>query len=141
MKSDNIKSKEKVKNDKIILATKYENIKSKYILEQVFNNLENKKRLKIVKYNKNMKKRINININDYKEYSEKYSSIEIEIRPVNNKDGTFINFKKDEKYYHIYFNNNKEEIKRTLLNKEDNVSKIWIKIVYQILLLDVQLLF
>ena len=61
----------------------------------------------MVKYNKNIKNRINININDYKEYSEKYSSIEIEINPVSKKYGIFINYKKeDEKYYHIYFINN-----------------------------------
>ena len=65
-----------------------------------------------VKNNKNIKKRINICINDYKEYSEKYSSIEVEIKPVNNKSGRFINIKEeDKKYYHIYFNNNKEEKK------------------------------
>ena len=38
----------------------------------------------------------------------------------------------DEKYYHIYFNDNKEEIKRNDLNKNDNVSKIKIIIDYQV---------
>ena len=58
-------------------------------------------------------KRIDITINDYKEYFEKnYSSIEIEIKPVNGSNGKFINIKKneDKKYYHIYFNNNEKEI-------------------------------
>ena len=54
----------------------------------------------MVKYNKNIKNRIYININNYKEYSEKYSSIEIEIKPVNNKYDKFINIKdEDKKYY------------------------------------------
>ena len=44
-----------------------------------------KKSLDIIKYNKIIKDRININIKDYKEYSEIYSSIEIEIKLVNNK--------------------------------------------------------
>jgi hypothetical protein len=81
---------------------------------KVFDNLEKKKKLNMIKYNKNMKKRINININDYKKYSEKYTPIEIEIRPVNNKYGQFINYRIgiDDLYHHIYFNNNKEEIKR-----------------------------
>ena len=48
----------------------------------------------MIKYNKNIKNRINININDYKEYSEKYSSIEIYIKPVKNKYGKFININK-----------------------------------------------
>ena len=41
--------------------------------------MQKKKSLEIIKYNNNIKKRINININNYKEYCEKYSSIEIEI--------------------------------------------------------------
>ena len=54
-----------------------QNIKSNYFLEKIYNNILKKKSLEIVKYNKNIKNRINVNINDYKEYSEKYSSIEI----------------------------------------------------------------
>ena len=56
-------------------------IKSNYILQKVFDNLEKRKTLEIVKNNKNIKKRINLNINDYKEYSEIFTPIEIEIRP------------------------------------------------------------
>ena len=45
----------------------------------------------------------------------------------------FINIKEeDKKYFHIYFNNNKEEIKKTEINEEDKVSKINITIDYQI---------
>ena len=91
----------------------FKNLKSDYFLQLLFNNLLEKKSLDIIKYNNNIKNRINISIKDYKEYSEIYSSIEIEIKPVNNKYGTFINInKEDEIYYHIYFNNIKEEIKR-----------------------------
>ena len=97
-----------------------------YFLEKVFNNLEKKKTLNIVKYNKNIRNRINININDYKEYAEKYSSIEIEIIPVNNEYGQFINYKLniDDIYHHIYFNNNKEEIKRNYINKDEDIKII-----------------
>ena len=110
MKSDNLVSKEKVEINQIKSKNKYEKLKSDYFLQKLFNNLKTKKLLNIVKYNKKIKKRINIKINDYKEYSEKYSSIEIEIKPVNNKYGQFINFKdEDKKYYHIYFNNHEEE--------------------------------
>ena len=102
MESDNLISKEKIKNQ-IKSFSKIENIKSKYILEKVFNNLEKKKTLNIVKYNQNIKKGINLNINDYKEYSEKYSSIEIEIKLIiNKKIYKFINIAiEDENYYHI----------------------------------------
>ena len=111
-----------------------ENLKSKYILKKLFNLLQKKKLLEIIKYNKKIQQKLNLNFNDYKVYSELYSSIEIEIIPVKNKYGEFINIdkKKDEKYYHIYFNNNKEEIKRTYLNKEDKVSKININIKYKV---------
>ena len=57
----------------------------------------------------------------------------MEIKPIQNKYGPFINiFAEDKKYFHIYFNDNKEGIKKTELNKEDNVSKINIIIDYQI---------
>ena len=109
MESSNLISKEKAEKSLIKSVGKFENIKTDYFLEKVFNNLEKKKTLNLVKYNKNIRNRINRNINDYKEYSEKYSSIEIEINPAINKNGKFINIKKeDEKYYHIYFNKNKK---------------------------------
>ena len=104
------------------LVDKFNNIKTDYFLQKIFNNLEKKRTLNMVKCNKNIIKRINININDYKEYSEKYSSIEIEIKPVNNKYGLFINIKEeDEKYYHIYFNNNEEEIKRNYIEENEEI--------------------
>ena len=55
-----------------------------------------------MKLNKKLKKRLNTNINDYKEYSESYSSIEIEIKPINNEYGRFINYKKKMKNIFIY---------------------------------------
>ena len=93
MGSSNLINKAKIEKNQIKSDAKYENIKADYFLIKVFDNLEKKKTLNIVKYNKNIKERINININDYKEYSEKYSSIEIEIKPVNNKYSEFIHIK------------------------------------------------
>ena len=107
-----------------------ENIKSKYILQKILNNLETKRRLNLIRFNKDIKKRLDINIYDYKEYSE----IEIEIKLVNNKFGKFINIeKKDEKYYHIYFDNNKKEEKNThYINKDEKIENIKIIIDYHI---------
>ena len=102
-------------------------IKSNFILKKFFDYPNKRKSLEIIKYNKNIQKRMNININNYKEYSEKYSSIEIEIKPMKNKYGRFIYIKEDEdkEYYHIYYNyNKKEEIKSIYLDKDDKVSKI-----------------
>ena len=115
---------------------KFGNIKSKYILQKIFDFLLKKKLLEIIKYNKNIQKRMDIdNTKDYKEYSESYSSIEIEIIPAENKYGKFINIDKteDEEYYHIYFDNNyKEVIKRYNLNENEKIKTIQIIIDYQV---------
>ena len=108
------------------------NLKSRYILQKLFNNLLKKKSLEIIKYNKNIKKRIKINIKDYKEYSELYSSIEIEIIPKMNEYSQFININtEDKKYYHMYFDDNKKEIKRdyNFIERNDKVRKIKIIII------------
>ena len=109
------------------------NIKSNYKLKQIFNNLTKKKSLEIIKYSKSLQKRFNLNINDYKEYIEIFSSIEIGIITVKNKCGKFIKIlDKEKEYYHIYFNNKNEEIKRNYITKEDNARKITIIMDYQV---------
>ena len=128
----------KNKNEVLLYQIKskclFDNLKSNYFLEKVFNNLPKKKSLEMVKYNNNIKERLNLNMNDYKEYCEIYSSIEIEIKPVKDEYDKFINInEKNKNYYHIYFNNNKEEMKRNFLNKDDNVFKIDIIIDYHII--------
>ena len=101
------------------------NVKCKYILKIIFDNLSKLKLLEIIKYNKTIQNRLDININNYKKYSQEHTLIEIELKPVQNKNGIFINYKKeDESFYHIYFDDNKEEIKRYNLTKEDKVNKI-----------------
>ena len=104
-------------------------------MQKFFGIVPQKISLEIIKYNKNIQKRLNININKYKEYSELYSSIEIEIIPVKNNYGKIINIKEEnKKYFHIYFNDNKQkEIEKIYFFKNDNVSKINIIIDYQII--------
>ena len=133
MKNDNLISKDKSLEVNKFKSIEIFNLKSDFFLEKVFNILNKRRTLDIIKINNNIKKRINIDINDYKEYSEKYSLIEIEIKPVINKFGNFINIKKeDEKYYHIYFNDNKEEIKRNYTKEKEQIKIIKIIIDYQI---------
>ena len=122
---ENNKENESAKSNPII-----ENIKSRYILSKIYNNMTIKKKLKIVKHNKRIQNRLNLDVKDYKEYSE----IEIEIIPAKGKDGKFINIDKNDKlYYHIYFNDNKEEIKNKYeINEEDKITKIKIIIDYQV---------
>jgi len=117
------------KHDEIGQNNKISNIKADYFLVKLFGILTRKRTLKIIKYNKKIKPRLNININDY----EDYSKIEIEIKPVKNKYGKFINIEQvDEPFYHIYFDNSKEEIKRYFINENDKVSKIRVLVDYQI---------
>ena len=102
------------------------NLKNDFFLQKLFDNLLQKKLLEIIKYNNNLKDRININLNNYKEYSEIYSQIELEIKPANKIYGKFIKINEENKmYYHIYFNdNNIEEIRRNEINKDDKIEKI-----------------
>ena len=121
MKS-NDKEKETIHiNSKVNL----DDLKSLYILKLIFNNLPKKRYLEMIKYNKKSKLKLNVSTNDYKEYMELYSSIELEIKPMKNEYDKFININKKEEecFYHIYFNNEKEEIRRNHLTRNDIVSK------------------
>ena len=93
-----------------------------------------KKKLEIVKYNKKIQNRLNLCIKDYKENYEIFSPIDIEIIPIKKKYSNFINLNENDKlYYHIYFNNSKEEIKNKYdINANDKIAKIKIVIDYQI---------
>ena len=109
-------------------------IGSKYIIQRILDNLKKKASLEILKINKTLRERLKLSVNDYKIFSETYSPIEIEIIPEKNKYGEFIKIEneEDEKYYHIYFNNNKEEIKKIDINNKDKADIIKIKIDYQV---------
>ena len=112
-----------------------QSIKSNYFLEKIYDSILREKSLDIVRWNKKLQGRLNLRLKDYKEFSEIYSSIEIEIIPCNNQyDRPFINIKENEKeFYHIFFNNNKEEIKnKYTIRRKDKATKITIVIDYQI---------
>ena len=81
------------------------NIKGKYILGCVFNFLTKGKILKLIKYNNNIKERLDIRSNDHKDYC----AVETEIIPEKNNYDKFINIQNDRAYFHIYFNDEKEE--------------------------------
>ena len=72
-------------------------------------------------------------VNDYKEYSQLYSSIEIELKITINKYNEFVNIPdEDKEYYHIYFDNSNEEIKRNYLEENEKVKKIKVIIDFQV---------
>ena len=133
-KSKSSKEKDQEQSKLINSNNKFENLKSDYFIKKLFDFIPERKSLKIIRYNKSIQKRIDVNIVNYKAGSEKYSSIEIEIKPRLFINGEFINIEeKDRKYYHIYFNGNKKaEVKSTSLNKNHKVSKINIIIDYQV---------
>jgi len=76
-------------------------IRSKYIIQRILGNLKKKSSLEILKVNNALRTRLNLTINDYKNFSEIYSSIEIEIIPEKNKYGKFIKIKKIKKMRNI----------------------------------------
>ena len=132
MNSDNCSNYSKEKIKQIKSKDNLENIKSNYFLQRIFDCIKKNKFLEIIKINKRIQNKLKISIKDYKEYCEYYTPIEIEVVPTEDKFGKFINIKDKKEYYHIYFNNNKEETKRNFLTKEDLCNKIKIKIDYQI---------
>ena len=83
-------SKEKEQYKLISSNYQLRNIKSNLILKIIFNYISERKKLETIKYNESIQKRINININNYKTFSEKYSSIVIEIIPMKNIYDKFI---------------------------------------------------
>ena len=134
MSSINISKENNKENENAKPNPITEKIKSDYFLQKLYDNMPKKKKLAIVKYNKKIQNRINLSVKDYKEYSETYSSIEIEIIPKKGEYGKFVNINENDKlYYHIYFNDNKEEIKNKYkIDEEDKVTKIKIIIEYQV---------
>ena len=100
----------------------FDNLKSVYFLIKIFEHLKKWKYLELMKYNKNLQTRLNLSINDYKDYSQLYSPIEIELKFVNNEhhNSQIINIYDNMNYYHIFFDNSTEETKETKLNINDN---------------------
>ena len=108
-------------------------IKFKLILTKIFSNIPHKKVLYIVHYNKHLQKGINISIDSYINNANKIKLEIILDQKTKNKDKKFINInsKKEEPFYHIYFDERKEEIKKNYIRNE-KVSKIKIVIDFDI---------
>ena len=75
-------SNQKQKNKELLETNSlFDNIKSKYILKEVLGNVKKLILLKIIKNNKKLQKRLDIDKNDFKECSEKYTPIIIKVIP------------------------------------------------------------
>ena len=68
--------KENEKLNLIKSKNKFIYLKSDYFMQKLFDNMQIRISLKIIKCNINIQKRLNININNYKDFYEKFSSIE-----------------------------------------------------------------
>ena len=107
-------------------------VKNKHILNIIFKNLQVKNLLQLIRYNKILQKKFQKDINDYKEYLK--MEILLELKPLNcisySEHIRFIH-PSNISYFHIYFNDNKEEAGRNYLIQGDNVTKIKIIIDYE----------
>ena len=65
----------------------FKNLKIDYFLLKIFDIMKKNKALKIMKCNKELQRKLNTSVDDYKEYAQLHSSIEIEIKPDNNEHG------------------------------------------------------
>ena len=107
-------------------------IKSLNIQKTIIKYLNNKKILKFVKYNLKLQNKLKISLLNYDEYMKTYSEIIIELIPVENTNGIFINIRKEDiNYIHIYINNSRVEIKRNYIKPNEIIAKIIIKLDYQ----------
>ena len=77
MESKDIINTEK-ENEKLKLIkskNKFIKIKSDYFIQKLFANMQKRISLKIIKCNINIQKRLNININNYKDFSENFHQL------------------------------------------------------------------
>ena len=120
-------SKRKKKQE---IQSKFDNIRSQYILKQIFDFLNEDRKFLIIKNNKNIRKKLDIDKIDY----QKLSQIEIEVNPSSGTEGKFINISEENKqYFHIFFNDSKQEVKTNYLNENHKVNKIDIIIDYPVI--------
>ena len=103
-KDTSSKVEEQGKSKLNVTNNQLKNVKSHYIIQIIFEYMTERKSLETIRYNKSIQKRINININHYKAYYEKYLSIELDIIPMKGKYGKFINIKEEDKKYFKEFN-------------------------------------
>ena len=117
-----------------VSKNKFDVLKSDFFLQKAMNLIKIKKRLDIARYNKNIQKRLNINLNTYKQYSEKYSSIEIELElsPFPKEEKIVYINRELNSFYHIYFNGDKIKDFNYMKSHRNLITKINIIIDYQV---------
>ena len=106
------------------------NIHSLFVINKLSQQINKRKILRVIRYNKELLEKFNISIDDYKKYNQ--IEIELELVPKKQMKGYKNEFIKYNilhgEYFHIYFDDNKEEVKRNFITVKDKVSKIKILI-------------
>jgi len=106
-------------------------INCKYLVQNIFEKINPIRGLEIVRYNKAIQNELKIS---KKNYEKIFKQIKIELSPKDNlefkdnEQNIFINFIGGKNLYHIYFDDNHQEIDKNYLLKEDQVKKIKIVI-------------
>ena len=103
------------------------NIKSKVVMKKIVEKIQKLTLLKLFNYNKKIQLKLDLTLDDYKSNS----LIEIELIPKDQgiSNNFFINYDKNtKKYFHIFFDDNKEEVDRNYFLWNDQVQKIRIVI-------------
>ena len=90
-------------------------ISSKYILIKIFNILKEERLLNLINYNKKLQKIMKLK---KKDYENEYFKIKLELFPIENIYGKFINYLSHTK---IYFNDMVNEIKNKFITKDNEV--------------------
>ena len=87
------------------------------VLNRIYDNVFWYKLFKIIKYNKKL--------NKYLDLDNNLSPIIIEVIPYEDREGIFINiFKEEEKFIHVYFDDDPNEYKTNYLDKNHHIKKI-----------------
>ena len=110
-------------------------IKSEYFLSYLCKHIKNRdKILKIFNYHKLTQKKLRISIEDYKENYFQSKIIIIPGKPLYNiRENVFIRILRNYyNNYHIFFDNNSNEIKRNYIESDEKINKITIYIDYKI---------
>ena len=109
----------------------FKKINSKYIIQKIFKYIDLKRVLELARYNKVIKNKLEVT---KKNYENIFNQIKIEIVPKDNLEfnenepNIFINFLGPKNYYHIFFEDNDEEIDRNYIQQGDKIKKIKITI-------------
>ena len=97
-------------------------IKCEYFLKNIIDCVSEKIYLNVLKYNKELQKKLNLSINSYIKF---FNQIVIEVIPKEKrrKKCPFIN-RGNKNFYHIFFDEGRQEIKRNYILSKEKVMKI-----------------